>query len=92
MPLRVFKDKESKIYSLGEIVTISGAGVNPSTSVDIEFFDSEDNVISDKLTIYAKNNGEFSVSWIIPDDIIPGDIKIKVTDPFQSSSITITVN
>jgi hypothetical protein len=88
----VFVDKESKIYSLLEIVTISGAGVNPSTSVDIEFFDIEDNVISDKLTIYAKSNGEFSVNWIIPNDIIPGDIRIEVTDPITSSSMTITVN
>ena len=88
----VFVDKESKIYSLLEIVTISGAGVNPSTSVDIEFFDIEDNVISDKLTIYAKSNGEFSVNWIIPNDIIPGDIRIEVTDPITSSSTTITVN
>ena len=88
----VFVDKESKTYSLLEIVTISGAGVNPSTSLDIEFFDNGDNVISDKLTIYAKSNGEFSVNWIIPNDIDPGDIRIEVTDPITSSSTTITVN
>ena len=88
----VFVDKESKTYSLLEIVTISGVGVNPSTSLDIEFFDNGDNVISDKLTIYAKSNGEFTTNWIIPEDVIPGDVRIQITDPISSSSITITVN
>ena len=47
--------------------------------------------ISDKLTIYAKSNGEFITNWVIPNDIPLGEIKIVVTDPVTSSSTTISI-
>ena len=89
--IAVLVDKESKSYTFSEIVTISGAGANPSTSIDIEFYDNQDNVVSDKLTIYAKSNGEFITNWVIPNDIPLGEIKIVVTDPVTSSSTTISI-
>ena len=91
----VLVDKESRTYSLSEIITISGAGANPSTGIDIKFLDSADNEISDKLTIYATNTGEYitsvPVAVIIPSDLVPGEFTILVEDPLTSSSITITV-
>ena len=88
----VLVDRESKTYSLSEIITISGAGAWASQSLDIRFFDSGGNEISDMLTIYAKNNGKFTTNWVIPNNIIPDEITITVTDPRSTSSITITVN
>ena len=93
--IAVLVDKESKIYSLTDIITISGAGAWESTSIDISFFDSENNEIGDKLTIYATNNGEYvtsiPVAIIFPSDLVPGELRIVVTDPRSSSSITVTV-
>ena len=91
----VLVDKESRTYSLSEIITISGAGANPSTGVDIKFLDSGGNEISDKLTIYATNTGAYitsiPVAVIIPSDLVPGEFTILVEDPLTSSSTTITV-
>ena len=91
----VLVDKESRTYSLSEIITISGAGANPSTSLDIKFLDSGGNEISDKLTIYATNTGAYitsiPVAVIIPSDLVPGEFTILVEDPLTSSSTTITV-
>ena len=88
-------DKESSTYSLSDIITISGAGANPGTSIDIKFLDSGDNEISDKLTIYATSTGEYitsvPVAVIIPSDLVPGEFTILVKDPLTSSSTTITV-
>ena len=91
----VLVDKESSTYSLSDIITISGAGANPGTSIDIKFLDSGDNEISDKLTIYATSTGEYitsvPVAVIIPSDLVPGEFTILVEDPLTSSSTTITV-
>lgn len=91
----VLVDKESRTYSLSEIITISGAGANPSTALDIKFLDSGGNEISDKLTIYATNTGAYitsiPVAVIIPSDLVPGEFTILVEDPLTSSSTTITV-
>ena len=91
----VLVDKESRTYSLSEIITISGAGANPSTSLDIKFLDSGGNEISDKLTIYATSTGAYitsiPVAVIIPSDLVPGEFTILVEDPLTSSSTTITV-
>ena len=91
----VLVDKESRTYSLSEIITISGAGANPSTGVDIKFLDSGGNEISDKLTIYATNTGAYitsiPVAVIIPSDLVPGEFTILVEDPLTSSTTTITV-
>ena len=91
----VLVDKESRTYSLSEIITISGAGASPSTSIDIKFLDSGGNEISDKLTIYATNTGAYitsiPVAVIIPSDLVPGEFTILVEDPLTSSSTTITV-
>ena len=91
----VLVDKESRTYSLSEIITISGAGANPSTGVDIKFLDSGGNEISDKLTIYATSTGAYitsiPVAVIIPSDLVPGEFTILVEDPLTSSSTTITV-
>jgi len=91
----VLVDKESRTYSLSEIITISGAGANPSTALDIKFLDSGGNEISDKLTIYATSTGAYitsiPVAVIIPSDLVPGEFTILVEDPLTSSSTTITV-
>ena len=91
----VLVDKESRTYSLSEIISISGAGANPSTSIDIKFLDSGGNEISDKLTIYATSTGAYitsiPVAVIIPSDLVPGEFTILVEDPLTSSSTTITV-
>ena len=91
----VLVDKESRTYSLSEIITISGAGANPSTAIDIKFLDSGGNEISDKLTIYATSTGAYitsiPVAVIIPSDLVPGEFTILVEDPLTSSSTTITV-
>ena len=91
----VLVDKESRTYSLSEIITISGAGANPSTALDIKFLDSGGNEISDKLTIYATNTGAYitsiPVAVIIPSDLVPGEFTILVEDPLTSSTTTITV-
>ena len=88
----VLVDRESLTYSLGEIVDIAGAGAYESGAVVIEFLDSDGNEVGQKLTIYATNSGEYRTSWIIPNNIEPGNIEIQVNDPQSSSSITITVN
>ena len=91
----VLVDKESRTYSLSEIITISGAGANPSTALDIKFLDSGGNEISDKLTIYATSTGAYitsiPVAVIIPSDLVPGEFTILVEDPLTSSTTTITV-
>ena len=89
----VLVDKESLAYSFSEIVNISGAGATEGTALKLEFFDSNGDSISGTLTIYATNTGEYRTSWIIPDDIEPGLIEIKVTSTGGStSSLIITVN
>ena len=88
----VLVDKESLVYSHSEIVNISGAGATEGTALKLEFFDSNGDSISGTLTIYATNTGEYRTSWIIPDDIEPGPVEIRVTSTGNTSSITITVN
>ena len=88
----VLVDKESLAYSFSEIVNISGAGASEGTALKLEFFDSNGDSISGTLTIYATNTGEYRTSWIIPDDIEPGPVEIRVTSTGNTSSITITVN
>ena len=88
----VLVDKESLAYSFSEIVNISGAGATEGTALKLEFFDINGDSISDTLTIYATNTGEYRTSWIIPDDIEPGPVEIRVTSTGNTSSITITVN
>ena len=88
----VLVDKESLAYSHSEIVNISGAGATEGTALKLEFLDINGDSISGMLTIYATNTGEYRTSWIIPDDIEPGPVEIRVTSTGNSSSITITVN
>ena len=88
----VLVDKESLAYSHSEIVNISGAGATEGTALKLEFLDINGDSISGMLTIYATNTGEYRTSWIIPDDIEPGPIEIRVTSTGNTSSITITVN
>ena len=89
-------DKESAIYSLTDILTISGAGASKSSEINIEFYDSQGNTIFEKLTIYATANGEYTtsipVATVIPSDLVPSDFTIIVTDTNSSSSVIITVN
>jgi len=88
----ILVDKESLTYSFSEIVNISGAGATEGTALKVEFFDINGDSISGTLTIYATNTGEYRTSWIIPDDIEPGPIEIRVTSTGNTASITITVN
>ena len=88
----VLVDKESLAYSFSEIVNISGAGATEGTALKLEFFNSNGDTVSGTLTIYATSTGEYRTSWIIPDDVEPGPIEIRVTSTGNTSSITITVN
>ena len=88
----VLVDKESLAYSHSEIVNISGAGATEGTALKLEFFNSNGDTVSGTLTIYATSTGEYRTSWIIPDDVEPGPIEIRVTSTGNTSSITITVN
>ena len=88
----ILVDKESSTYTFSEIVTISGAGATPGSAVKLSFYDSNGNTIGDILTIYSTNSGEYRTSWIIPNNIEPGIIEIKVENIDTSSSLTITVN
>ena len=88
----VLVDKESLAYSFSEIVNISGAGAVEGSSVKLEFLNSNGDTISGDLIIYSTSTGEYRTSWIIPDDIEPGPVEIRVTSTGNTSSITITVN
>ena len=88
----VLVDKESLTYTFSEIVNISGAGATEGTALKLEFLNSNGDSVSGALTIYATSTGEYRTSWIIPDDIEPGPIEIRVTSTGNTSSITITVN
>ena len=87
----VLVDKESLQYTFSEIVTISGAGTTPGTTVDIKFFNSDGTTI-DSLLIYSTNTGEYRTSWIVPNDIESGQIEIKVTSTDGATgSLIITI-
>ena len=89
----ILVDKESSEYTFSEIVNISGAGAVEGSSVKLEFLNSNGDTISGDLIIYSTSTGEYRTSWIIPDDIEPGLIEIKVTSTGGStSSLIITVN
>ena len=88
----VLVDKESLVYSHSEIVNISGAGATEGTALKLEFFNSNGDTVSGTLTIYATSTGEYRTSWIIPDDIEPGPIEIRVTSTGNTASLIITVN
>ena len=89
----ILVDKESLEYTFSEIVNISGAGAVEGTAVKLEFFDSNGDTISGSLLVYSTSTGEYATSWIIPDDIEPGLIEIKVTSTGgDTSSLTITIN
>ena len=88
----VLVDKESLTYTFSEIVNISGAGATEGTALKLEFLNSNGDSVSGALTIYATSTGEYRTSWIIPDDIEPGSIEIKVTSTGNTASLIITVN
>jgi len=89
----ILVDKESLEYTFSEIVNISGAGAVEGTAVKLEFFDSNGDTISGSLLVYSTSTGEYATSWIIPDDIEPGLVEIKVTSTGgNTSSLTITIN
>ena len=89
----ILVDKESLEYTFSEIVNISGAGAVEGTAVKLEFFDSNGDTISGSLLVYSTSTGEYATSWIIPDDIEPGLVEIKVTSTGgDTSSLTITIN
>ena len=87
----VLVDKESLQYTFSEIVTISGAGTTPGTTVEIEFFNSDGTMV-DSLLIYSTNTGEYRTSWIVPNDIESGQIEIKVISTDDTTgSLIITI-
>ena len=89
----ILVDKESLEYTFSEIVNISGAGAVEGTAVKLEFFNSNGDTISGSLLVYSTSTGEYATSWIIPDDIEPGLVEIKVTSTGgDTSSLTITIN
>ena len=89
----VLVDRESLEYTFSEIVTISGAGTTPGTTVDIQVFNSDGAKIGDTLLIYSTNTGEYRTSWIVPNDIEPGQIEIKVTSADDTTgSLIITIS
>jgi len=89
----VLVDKESLEYTFSEIVNISGAGAAEGSAVKLEFFNSNGDTISGSLLVYSTSTGEYATSWIIPDDIEPGLVEIKVTSTGgNTSSLIITVN
>lgn len=65
--------------SPGEEVTIEGDDFGPEETVTIEITDEDGNVI-DTITVVTDDNGDFSVTWTVPQDVTPGTLTIAAAD------------
>ncbi|OAV60208.1 hypothetical protein A6F49_12535 [Enteractinococcus helveticum] len=63
----------------GEEVTIEGDDFGPEETVTIEITDEDGNVI-DTITVVTDDNGDFSVTWTVPQDVAPGTLTITAAD------------
>ena len=64
----------------GDEVTIDGENFGPGESVTIEITDKDGNVIGAIGDVVTDKNGNFSVTWTVPEDVDPGVLTITVTD------------
>jgi len=75
----------------GKIATFNGYGAAVSQGVIITII-SEDNEEIDELTVITTGIGEFSLLWIVPNDLSPGTYTIKAKDPFNEAETTMVLD
>ena len=69
----------------GEEVTIEGDDFGPEETVTIEITDEDGNVV-DTITVVTDDNGDFSVTWTVPQDVAPGTLTITAADESGNSA------
>ena len=72
----VHVDRDSGIYTRGDIIAISGtdAGNTAAVHITVRF----NNTIADTFTTSSTNRGDFSTDWQIPRSINPGPYTIEI--------------
>ena len=70
-------DRDSGIYTRGDIIVISGTDAGNTAAVHITV--RSNNTIADTLTTSSTNRGDFSTDWQIPRSINPGPYTIEIT-------------
>ena len=69
----------------GEDITIEGDDFGPEENVTIEITDEDGNVV-DTITVVTDDDGDFSVTWTVPQDVTPGTLTITAADESGNSA------
>lgn len=83
-------DKTPPVYSVGNLVQISGSGAGKELDVTIKIL-SASNAIIQTLSIQSTNIGDYSTAWLIPKDITAGTYTIQVQSSAGKVSTTMTI-
>jgi len=70
-------DRDSGIYTRGDIIKISGSDAGNTASVKITI--GTNNTIVDTITTTSTNRGDFSTDWQVPHNINPGVYTITIS-------------
>ena len=78
-------------FTNSQTMTINGVAQTDSNRLTIVITDQNDIVI-ESLKTPVTNDGTFSLPWVIPSNIEPGQYTITVSDNENSDSVTIFIN
>lgn len=92
MSISATEVKDPLTQHLGKSFKIIGFGAPVSQRVNIEIFSTENNFF-DERSIVATKEGDFLVTWFVPEDAAPGTYTVKAiaSDKITTAETTIEV-
>jgi hypothetical protein len=80
---------EKTTFSANEFMIINGSGAS-GTTISLKIFNSNGDEIV-VLGFAAKEDGNYSTTWQIPNDIISGEYEILIDDGIKNNSMEFTI-
>ena len=83
----LYIDSKQTEFRAGEIIQIKGTGATMSHSVKIDIIKPNGDSLTDEpFHMVSTNDGNFSLTWMVPNDIESGDYIINSTDGVNTST------
>ena len=88
--ISVLLDRNPGIYARGDLVIISGTDAGVTTSVNIDILDAN---LTKSISLQAgsTNRGDFSTTWPVPKNFVPGSYIIQVSSVKGKASTALIV-
>ena len=87
--ITVSLDRQSGIYTRGDLIKISGTDAGVSGSVSIKIGTNSTTI--DTLPTSATNRGEYSTDWQVPRSVNPGQYTIEASSTTGKATISVTI-